>query len=88
MAGMNRYLLPEVETIFMTPTDQYQFISGTLVREIALLGGDVSKFVFPSVEAWLVSKRTERTQRTEDAAVAGATGAVGSAEAPPDSPPP
>ena len=60
MAGMNRYLLPEVETIFMTPTDQYQFISGTLVREIALLGGDVSKFVFPSVEAWLVSKRTER----------------------------
>jgi len=57
--------LPEVETIFMTPTDQYQFISGTLVREIALLGGDVSKFVFPSVEAWLVSKRTERIQSAE-----------------------
>ncbi|HRA77968.1 MAG TPA: pantetheine-phosphate adenylyltransferase, partial [Burkholderiaceae bacterium] len=35
MAGMNRHLMPEVETIFMTPTDQYQFISGTLVREIA-----------------------------------------------------
>lgn len=56
MAGMNRYLLPDVETIFMTPTDQYQFISGTLVREIAMFGGDVSKFVFPSVEVWLRKK--------------------------------
>ena len=53
MAGMNRYLLPDVETLFLTPSDQYQFISGTIVREIALLGGDVSKFVFPSVEKWL-----------------------------------
>jgi len=56
MAGMNRHLLPEVETLFMTPSDQYQFISGTIVREIAILGGDVSKFVFPSVERWLVEK--------------------------------
>jgi len=56
MAGMNRHLLPDVETIFMTPTDQYQFISGTLVREIAMFGGDVSKFVFPSVEQWLKRK--------------------------------
>lgn len=53
MAGMNRYLLPDVETMFLTPSDQYQFISGTIVREIASLGGDVSKFVFPSVERWL-----------------------------------
>lgn len=53
MAGMNRYLLPDVETMFLTPSDQYQFISGTIVREIASLGGDVSKFVFPSVEHWL-----------------------------------
>ena len=53
MAGMNRYLLPDVETLFLTPSDQYQFISGTFVREIALMGGDVSKFVFPSVEKWL-----------------------------------
>lgn len=53
MAGMNRHLMPEVETIFMTPSDQYQFISGTLVREIATFGGDVGKFVFPSVEARL-----------------------------------
>ena len=56
MAGMNRYLLPDVETLFLTPSDQYQFISGTFVREIAMMGGDVSKFVFPSVEKWLVSK--------------------------------
>ncbi|HJV81599.1 pantetheine-phosphate adenylyltransferase [Noviherbaspirillum sp.] len=56
MAGMNRYLLPDVETLFLTPSDQYQFISGTIVREIAILGGDVSKFVFPSVEKWLKDK--------------------------------
>ena len=56
MAGMNRYLLPDVETLFLTPSDQYQFISGTIVREIATLGGDVSKFVFPSVEKWLKDK--------------------------------
>ena len=56
MAGMNRYLLPDVETMFLTPSDQYQFISGTFVREIAVLGGDVSKFVFPSVERWLQQK--------------------------------
>jgi pantetheine-phosphate adenylyltransferase len=56
MAGMNRYLLPDVETLFLTPSDQYQFISGTIVREIAILGGDVSKFVFPSVEKWLKEK--------------------------------
>jgi pantetheine-phosphate adenylyltransferase len=49
MAGMNRQLMPEVETVFMTPSDQYQFVSGTFVREIATLGGDVSKFVSPSV---------------------------------------
>ena len=59
MAGMNRYLLPDVETLFLTPSDQYQFISGTIVREIAILGGDVSKFVFPSVERWLMKKIAE-----------------------------
>ncbi len=63
MAGMNRHLLPEVETMFMTPSDQYQFISGTIVREIAILGGDVSKFVFPSVERWLHTKANERRQQ-------------------------
>lgn len=66
MAGMNRHLLPEVETLFMTPSDQYQFISGTFVREIALLGGDVGKFVFPSVERWLTTKAaTLRQQKPE-----------------------
>jgi pantetheine-phosphate adenylyltransferase len=59
MAGMNRYLLPDVETLFLTPSDQYQFISGTIVREIAMLGGDVSKFVFPSVDRWLQKKIAE-----------------------------
>ncbi len=53
MAGMNRQLMPEVETLFLTPSDQYQFISGTFVREIATLGGDVSKFVAPLVLARL-----------------------------------
>lgn len=56
LAGMNRHLMPEIETIFMTPTDQYQFVSGTLVREIAVLGGDVSKFVTPNVEDWIKRK--------------------------------
>ena len=49
MAGMNRQLMPEVETLFLTPSDQFQFVSGTFVREIATLGGDVSKFVSPLV---------------------------------------
>lgn len=67
MAGMNRHLLPEVETLFMTPSDQYQFISGTFVREIALLGGDVGKFVFPSVERWLTTKAATLRQQKPDA---------------------
>ena len=53
MAGMNRQLMPHVETVFMTPSDQFQFVSGTFVREIASLGGDVSKFVAPQVLASL-----------------------------------
>jgi len=64
MAGMNRHLIPEVETLFMTPSDQYQFVSGTIVREIAILGGDVSKFVFPSVEQWLHTKAKLRRAET------------------------
>ncbi|AZY48125.1 pantetheine-phosphate adenylyltransferase [Bordetella avium] len=65
MAGMNRHLLPDVETLFMTPSDQYQFISGTIVREIAQLGGDVSKFVFPSVERWLQAKAKARREQAD-----------------------
>lgn len=49
MAGMNRHLMPDVETLFLTPSDRYQFVSSTFMREIATLGGDVSKFVAPSV---------------------------------------
>ena len=56
MAGMNRQLMPDVETVFMTPSDQFQFVSGTFVREIATLGGDVSKFVAPSVLTRLKSR--------------------------------
>jgi pantetheine-phosphate adenylyltransferase len=61
MAGMNRQLMPEVETVFMTPSDQYQFVSGTFVREIASLGGDVSKFVAPSVLARLRERVAQST---------------------------
>ncbi len=60
MAGMNRKLMPEVETLFLTPSDQYQFISSTFVREIAMLGGEVSQFVSPSVNQRL-------RERTRDA---------------------
>jgi pantetheine-phosphate adenylyltransferase len=56
MAGMNRNIFPDVETIFMTPSEQYQFISATIVREIALLGGDVAKFVQPLVAQQLTAK--------------------------------
>jgi pantetheine-phosphate adenylyltransferase len=66
MAGMNRQLMPEVETLFMTPSDQYQFVSGTFVREIAILGGDVSKFVAPSVLARLKTKVRKPTHGPQD----------------------
>ena len=54
LANMNRHLTDEVETAFLTPTERYTFISSTLVREIALLGGDVGQFVDPLVERELV----------------------------------
>ena len=56
LAGMNRTLMPDVETVFLTPSDKYQFVSSTFVREIALLGGEVDKFVSPSVHARLMDK--------------------------------
>jgi len=56
LAGMNRNLYPEMETIFLTPSEQHMFISATLVREIALLGGDVSQFVHPAVAKRLKQK--------------------------------
>jgi pantetheine-phosphate adenylyltransferase len=63
MAGMNRNLYPEVETLFLTPSEQYLFMSSTIVREIAALGGDVSKFVQPVVEERLRMKAAELTRR-------------------------
>ena len=56
LAGMNRSLMPDVETVFLTPSDKYQFVSSTFVREIALLGGEVDKFVSPGVLARLMEK--------------------------------
>nr|WP_222622304.1 pantetheine-phosphate adenylyltransferase [Ramlibacter albus] len=56
LAGMNRSLMPDVETVFLTPSDKYQFISSTFVREIAILGGEVDKFVSPTVQSRLVEK--------------------------------
>ena len=58
LAGMNRNLYPEVETLFLTPAEQYTFISATMVREIARFGGDVSKFVSPMVAARLKQKNS------------------------------
>jgi pantetheine-phosphate adenylyltransferase len=60
MAGMNRNLYPDVETVFLTPAEQYQFISATIVREIASLGGDVSKFVQPLVVRALAERVGKR----------------------------
>src|SRR5262245_56662838 len=60
MAGMNRNLHPDVETVFLTPAEQYQFISATIVREIASLGGDASKFVQPLVARALAQRVGKR----------------------------
>jgi len=56
LAGMNRSLMPDVETVFLTPGDKFQFISSTFVREIAMLGGEVHNFVSASVQQRLVEK--------------------------------
>ena len=50
LAGMNRKLYPQFETLFLTPSEQFMFISSSLVREVATLGGDVHAFVSPTVE--------------------------------------
>lgn len=61
MAGMNRKLHPEVETLFVTPSDQYMFISSTIVREIAGFGGDVAPFV-PQLVAERIRQRVAELQ--------------------------
>jgi len=60
MAGMNRSLHPDVETIFLTPAEQYTFISASMVREISRFGGDVSKFVSPLVATRLQAKKLNK----------------------------
>ena len=71
LAGMNRSLMPDVETVFLTPSDKFQFISSTFVREIAVLGGEVDKFVEPLVLRRLEAKVRElEAARSRDAAQA------------------
>lgn len=62
LAGINRRLMPDVETVFLTPGDQFQFISSSFVREIALLGGAVNEFVAPHVLQRLQQKVSEDTR--------------------------
>lgn len=57
LAGMNRDIYPGVETVFLTPSHQYMFISATMVRELAAFGGDVAKFVPPQVAECLKNKQ-------------------------------
>lgn len=62
LATMSRQLNPDVESVFLTPTEKFTFISSSLVREIAMLGGDVSRFVHPAVEAALIRQRELRAK--------------------------
>ena len=61
LASMNRHLIPSAETLFLTPSEQYSFISSSLVREIARLGGDVSGFVHPAVQQALRQNYRKQT---------------------------
>ena len=62
LAGMNRRLAPGVETLFLTPSDKYLFLSATIVREIAVLGGDIAAFVHPHT----AERMRAKTPRRED----------------------
>lgn len=66
LASMNRHLIPEVETLFLTPAEQYSFISSSLVREISRLGGDVSGFVPPAVADALQAEWQRTTAELEN----------------------
>lgn len=61
LAGMNRHLGPEIETVFMTPSERYAFISSSLIREISRLGGDVSEFVPDAVQLALSQRRIRQS---------------------------
>ena len=56
LASMNRSLAPDIESLFLTPTEEYSFLSSTLIREVSRFGGDISKFVHPRIEAALKEK--------------------------------
>ena len=62
LATMSRHIAGQVETVFLTPTEQFSFISSSMVREISLLGGDVSRFVDPVVEAALKQRAAARAE--------------------------
>ncbi|KOR30591.1 phosphopantetheine adenylyltransferase [Achromatium sp. WMS2] len=62
LAGMNRRLAPELETVFLSPAEQYTFLSSRLVREVSALGGDVSDFVHPLVKAALNERFLKTTK--------------------------
>jgi pantetheine-phosphate adenylyltransferase len=61
LASMNRHLIPEAETLFLTPSEQWSFISSSLVREVSRFGGDISEFVHPVVSAALKRKFDEQS---------------------------
>ena len=63
LAGMNKHLVPEADTIFMPTRENYSYISSSLIREIAALGGDVTKFVHPIVSAALAERFSGRQQK-------------------------
>ena len=69
LASMNRHLIPQAETLFLTPAEQYSFISSSLVREIGRLGGDISGFVHPAVQQAMRQRwqkaRNDSNQQTE-----------------------
>lgn len=56
LAGMNRHLEPDIETLFLRPAEEYAYISSSLVKEVARLGGDIGKFLHPAVHAALTAK--------------------------------
>ena len=65
LASMNRHLAANVETLFLTPAEQFSFISSSLVREVALHGGNVSEFVHPLVNKELVTKISRNKRGSE-----------------------
>ncbi|MGR9090301.1 MAG: pantetheine-phosphate adenylyltransferase [Gammaproteobacteria bacterium] len=64
LAGMNRRLNPEIDTVFLTPSEQFLFISSSLIREISALGGDVTEFVHPVVAEALESRLGAKAKRS------------------------